>query len=54
MRNDFRMLPFVLLLVVSAWAAGPQTIDLGVDRSVWVGRGNVYYSDSEIHLAGAC
>jgi hypothetical protein len=39
----FRVLLFVLLLVFSARTAPAQTIDAGVDRLVWVGRGNVYY-----------
>jgi hypothetical protein len=42
-RSHFRMLPFVLVLVVSVLTARAQTIDAEVDRTVWVGRGNVYY-----------
>jgi len=42
MCSHFQMLLFVLLMV-GARAAGAQTIDAGVDRVVWVGRGNLCY-----------
>lgn len=43
MRSYFRMLLFVPLLAISAWTVHAQTINEGVDRAVWVGRGNLHY-----------
>lgn len=50
MRSHLRVLLFVPLLVISAWASHAQTNEAAGDRVVWVGRGNLYYPISIVGI----